>query len=164
MQTTWTHYQRYRLIGSLLFWMGISGSVIGQGQTNPAGTWDFRGQLELSGSLSHYQQTWSRQGTARYLPLIEYQRQLSEARTLGADFSVILFADSIKKPTAENIDLYRLSFRYATPQSEWQFGLQKINFGPAQTATQFQLSAKIPGTCRVGLTLTNHATGDSHLE
>jgi len=132
MQTTRTHYQRYRLIGSLLFQMGIAGSVIGQGQTNPASTWDFRGQLELSGSLSRYQQIWSRRGTARYLPSIEYQHQLSEARTLGADFSVILFADSIKKPAPENVDLYRLSFRYATPQSEWQFGLQKINFGPAQ--------------------------------
>jgi len=42
------------------------------------------------------------------------------------------FQQTGEEITADNLGLYRLNARYATPQSELQVGLQKINFGPAQ--------------------------------
>jgi hypothetical protein len=68
----------------------------------------------------------------RYLPEISYSSLADNGGLLETVISVHGFVSSYQDEIFKDLDLYRLSFRYATMQSETQIGLQKINFGPAQ--------------------------------
>ena len=107
---------------------------VGEGQAHAEEDWyDFRG--EVSGWY-----IYSRDGSenycymgARYIPRLTLTKELESGNLLDLDISLNAYiaASSCDYENDNDLELYRLNFRYATNLTETRLGLQKIAFGPA---------------------------------
>lgn len=93
---------------------------------------DLLGQFSLQGLGKHVSNRWDGEIGLRYIPRFLFSRPVAENRIIDTEISLNGFLQTGDEITVDNIELYRLTARYATTQSEIQLGLQKINFGPAQ--------------------------------
>lgn len=93
---------------------------------------DFRGQLSLQGGGRESSGVWYGNAGLQYIPNLQISQFLSGERSIDFEASVYGFINLDAGERSDDLRPYRFNFRYATPQSETQLGLQKINFGPAQ--------------------------------
>lgn len=98
-------------------------------------TLTFKGQLSAYTHLNAQNELpwWS---GARYLPQLNYEYRLPNAKLIDFEVSANLYGHAGLKPfeSAEfngDIKPYRVWARYSSPQFELRTGLQKINFGSA---------------------------------
>jgi len=96
--------------------------------------YDLRGQLLGWTTETHVQEQWRNQSGLRYLPQLTVSQMLNDAMFLDLDAAVNGFVSysSDSDKVESDVDLYRLTLRFATNQTETRVGLQKINFGPAR--------------------------------
>jgi len=118
------------------FFMGIviGLSLIIPGHSALAVETGFSGQL--SGWIIMHKTGQSEENTAglRYIPQFVVKQALSDASFLDLEISLNGFFPIGSEVSEDDyyVRLYRAKLRYATPQTETQVGLQKINFGPAR--------------------------------
>jgi len=93
---------------------------------------DFKGQLSLYGNSWESNNVWYGSSGIQYIPNLRISNDLSSGRLLDFETAMYYALNYSGSELGDNLRLYRLNLRYATPQSEMQIGLQKINFGPAQ--------------------------------
>ncbi|PIS29305.1 MAG: hypothetical protein COT43_04090 [Candidatus Marinimicrobia bacterium CG08_land_8_20_14_0_20_45_22] len=94
--------------------------------------YDFRGQLSARLTGRNLDESRSVSAGLQYIPQFSLTKPLNADHFISAELAFYGFANSDEKIRFDNIQPYRLNFRYATAQTETQIGLQKINFGPAQ--------------------------------
>ena len=72
-------------------------------------------------------------GGIRYIPRYTISQAIDDTRFFDLEASLNAWAAFGSGDEADDADceLYRLTFRFATPQTETRVGLQRINFGPA---------------------------------
>ncbi len=93
---------------------------------------DFRGRLSLQGNIRLSDTLYKGNVAAQYIPNLHLMRERKPGNIFDIEASalgVVYYEDFTLKDT---IRVYRLNGRFTTRQSEFQIGLQKINFGPAQ--------------------------------
>ena len=93
---------------------------------------DFRGQLSIQGTVTTLSDEWDGNAGIQYVPKLSLGRLLPNSHLIDGEISLFGYLRTDEKIASENLRLYRLNARYATTQSEFRLGLQKINFGPAQ--------------------------------
>jgi hypothetical protein len=94
---------------------------------------EFRGQVSGWHIESRDEGERFYNGGIRYIPQYTFWQAIDDERFFDLDISMNAWAAFGSASEAEDADLelYRLTFRVATPQTETRVGLQKINFGPA---------------------------------
>jgi hypothetical protein len=92
------------------------------------------GQLSGWSSESRGGDTRNNNTGLRYIPRVILTQQLSDEYFIDTEISLngYLSTGTARGESDSKLKLYRLKFRFATPQTEIRIGLQKINFGPAQ--------------------------------
>lgn len=93
---------------------------------------DFRGQLSLQGNIRHTEGLYEGNVAVQYIPDLYLFWERRPGNIFDIDISLlgaVFYEDFALK---DDFRVYRLNTRYTTRQSEFQIGLQKINFGPAQ--------------------------------
>lgn len=105
---------------------------IGQAQ-DQAPTFEWRGQASLF-HASALQGSFSESPTTlRYIPQFRVDYQIDQRKRWGFDGAIDLYNHSIGDSlTRMDVDFYRFTLRYDTPNTQIRVGLQKINFGPAR--------------------------------
>lgn len=95
---------------------------------------DFRGQISGWTIESRVQDEWRNNSGLRYIPQLTLEQSVNEESFFDIEASLNGFVayDSEKSGEDSDLELYRLKLRFATAQTETRFGLQRINFGPAQ--------------------------------
>ncbi len=101
---------------------------------------DFRGQISGWTTEARVDDEWQNQSGLRSIPELTLEYPISEMSFVDLEASLNGFAvyRSQDDETDAEAELYRLKLRYATPQTETQIGLQRINFGPAQLLRSLQ--------------------------
>lgn len=94
--------------------------------------WDIKGQLSFAGASWESAGIWYGSAGLQYIPNLQISRPFSRAHFMDFELAFYGFLNQEAGRYRDDIRPYRLNLRYATPQSEIQLGLQKINFGPAQ--------------------------------
>jgi len=91
-----------------------------------------RGQLSFSGTGWESGGIWYGNAGIQYIPNLQISKSFSPSHFIDLELSLHSYIIQETEQYNDDIRPYRLNLRYATPQSEIQVGLQKINFGPAQ--------------------------------
>lgn len=68
----------------------------------------------------------------RYIPQIQLSQAVRGKQMVDVELALNGYFSTVAELGNDHLDLYRLNARYLAPQWEFQVGLQKINFGPAQ--------------------------------
>ncbi len=94
---------------------------------------EFRGQIPGWFMGNRDNGEWFHNGGIRYIPQYTFRQPIDNERFFDLEVSLNGWAAFGSGGDADDadIELYRLTFRIATPQTETRIGLQKINFGPA---------------------------------
>lgn len=94
---------------------------------------EFRGQVSAWHIESRDEGERFYNGGIRYIPRYTFWQAIDGERFFDLDILLNAWAAFGNAEDAEDADLelYRLTFRVVTPQTETRVGLQKINFGPA---------------------------------
>lgn len=94
--------------------------------------WDIKGQLSFAGAGWESAGIWYGSAGLQYIPNLQFSKPFSASHFIDLELSLHGYINQQPGQYRDNVRPYRLNLRYATPQSEIQVGLQKINFGPAQ--------------------------------
>ena len=103
----------------------FAGSISGQ-------DFQFHGQISGWGTGIKTDSRWDKNLGLRYFPQVNYSYQLNDDNLINGEVLLNTYYNTDFKSDDYNLKLYRAILRYTSKQSEIQFGLQKINFGPAQ--------------------------------
>jgi hypothetical protein len=110
---------------------GIVGVIFILIHQSSATDFDFRGQLSAFGNVVKNQNQWNGEAGILYLPQFNAVFNFNTDSFADTEISFKGFIITDFENRNQNVDFYRLKFRYATAQSETRIGLQKISFGPA---------------------------------
>jgi len=94
---------------------------------------DVHGQLSAWSIQNRDKGSWFNRSGLRYIPQISCKKAIGGDRFVEASIAANGYVayETVDQDRDPELELYRFSVRYATPQSEVRIGLQKINFGPA---------------------------------
>jgi len=101
------------------------------GECNSQG-FQFNGQISSWGIGFRYHNEWDGKFGIRYIPQFNYNYIVNQNDVINAEVLFNTYYETDFNSSEKKIDPYRAILRYSTTQSEFQFGLQKINFGSAQ--------------------------------
>ena len=93
---------------------------------------DFKGQISSWGMGNRNQNEWTGNSGIRYIPQLNYTYSEGDSVILNTEVLFNIYYETDFKSRDHALKPYRAIIRYTTPQTELQFGLQKINFGSAQ--------------------------------
>ena len=117
-----------------------------------AGDFDLRGQLSANGFGSYSSGKWNKYFDLRYMPQVTFTEYLTDTWTFDSEISLNTYFNTNFESNEQNVKLYRLKLRFATPQTETRIGLQKINFGPAYILRSLRWFDKLDPRDPLGLT------------
>jgi hypothetical protein len=94
---------------------------------------EFRGQASAWSTETNISGDWLNQTGIRYLPQLLFEQAFNGGAVLDGEVMLNGYSTVDDDWSIDsNLDLYRLKLRFTNARAELRFGLQKINFGPAQ--------------------------------
>ena len=117
-----------------------------------AGDIDLRGQLSANGYGSYSSDNLNKYLDLRYIPQITFTEYLTDTWIFDSEFSLNAYFNTNFEKNEQQVKLYRLKLRFATPQTETRIGLQKINFGPAYILRSLRWFDRLDPRDPLGLT------------